>query len=128
MRITFLDAIFKSILATILKKEDRLEIYFPIDKRLFIEDIKTIDIKKYIDINTNINMKLFSDLLAGKVPIIRSYSVKQVLTEKSDKSDKDESSYLILENKRYFETISFKNRIPDKNRLKDGAVCGLHLA
>ncbi len=105
--ITFLDYIFKSPVTRIFQDGDRISIYFPADKKLVLDNRKTINIRNYMDLN--MDYYLVYDLFRGAIPVLKNYRVKKGLTSADGKS-----SYLIIENSEYFETISFRGDTPDK--------------
>jgi hypothetical protein len=105
--ITFLDYIFKSPVTRIFQDGDRISIYFPADKKLVLDNRKTIDIRNYMDLN--LDYYLVYDLFRGSIPVLKNYKVKKGLASADGKS-----SYLIIENSEYFETISFRGNTPDK--------------
>jgi hypothetical protein len=105
--INFLDYIFKSPVTRIFQNGDDIRIYFPADKKLVVDNMNTIDISNYIDLN--IHFYLIYDLFCGHIPLLKNYKVKQGLA-----SVKGKSSYLIIENSNYYETISFRGDSPDR--------------
>ncbi len=107
MNAVFLDYIFKSPITTINKNANLLNIYFPADNKLILDDARTMNLRNYLEMNLDFNL-LYS-LLIGKIPLIENYRVKQGLLMKSGNG-----SYLIIENDNYYQTISFNNIIPDK--------------
>lgn len=105
--ITFLDYIFKSPLTDLFQDGDRISIYFPADKKLVLDDRKTIDIRNYI--NLNLDYYLLYDLFRGSIPVLKDYRVRKGLSSADRKT-----SYLIIENDEYYETLSFQGNTPDK--------------
>jgi hypothetical protein len=105
--ITFLDYIFKSPVTRIFQNGERISIYFPADKKLVLDNSKTIDIRNYMDLN--LDYYLISELFRGSIPVLKGYKVKKGLASVDGKR-----SYLIIENSDYFETISFRGNNPDK--------------
>ncbi|MDY6935186.1 MAG: hypothetical protein SVZ03_13310 [Spirochaetota bacterium] len=114
MMITLLDAIFQSTLTNILQEEDILRIYYPLDKKLYIDNIQKIDLRDYLKIDTNIDLILLSQLAMGAIPLIENYSIKRVILTKNTNVGEEDTNFLIIENEQYYETISFKNEVPDK--------------
>jgi hypothetical protein len=110
-RIIFHDAVFKSPITEIIQDEDIIKIFFPFDKILYIDNIKTIDLKFYSSLDLDFN--LVSDLSAGRIPVIKDFSVVKGL-ESGSNSGSGENKFIILENKEYYETISFKHDTADK--------------
>ena len=113
IKIDFIDAIFKSPLITVVQNNDLVKIYFPIEKKLFLDNINTIDISNYA--NIEINIQILYDLFSGSIPLIKDYTTKKALKPSSKKISKIEGPiFLILKNINFYQTISFKNNIPDK--------------
>ncbi len=111
MRVVFHDAILQTPITEITQEDDVLKFYFPMDKTLYLENINNIDLKSYT--NFNLDFILVSDLLTGKIPIIKHSSVYKGLESETDPVIKG-NKLIILENEEYFETISFLNDVPDK--------------
>ena len=109
MRITVKDVVFNSALSIVIVDNEIIKFYIPVEKKLYIDNEKTIDLKNYI--NLNINYKIFYSLVTGMIPILSNYRIKEGLTTKRDSPPR---LFLILENDDYFETISFRENIPDK--------------
>jgi hypothetical protein len=111
MRIVFHDAILQSPISEIVQEDDVLRFYFPIEKAVYIENINKINLKAYT--NFNLDYNLVSDLLTGKIPVIKNYRVYKGLESETDPVIK-ENKLIILENEEFYETISFLNNVPDK--------------
>lgn len=107
-KIVFQDAIFKSPLTIITIDADIVRLYFPLDRILYIDNIQTIDTANYSDIKINIDI---IKLTEGIIPLITKYMVKESLSKDSAVND---NVYIILENDILYQTISFKENIPDK--------------
>ncbi|MCL2025405.1 MAG: hypothetical protein FWG92_01195 [Leptospirales bacterium] len=105
------DFIFKSPISTVLSNNDETILYFPTEKRLFRYTNNSFDLKTFW--NINLDYEIIRILASCRIPLIDNYKVKESATSA------DNASYLILENKRYFETITFKNNIPDKIKIMD---------
>jgi hypothetical protein len=111
MKIVFHDAILQSPITEIIQEDDVLRFYFPLEKALYIENINKIDLKAYT--NFNLDFNLISDLLCGKIPVIKLYRVYKGLESETDPVIKG-NKLIILENDEFFETISFSKDVPDK--------------
>ncbi len=107
MHVAVVDVIFRSPVMTILQEGDVIRVYYPVEKKMYVDSIRTIDLANYGGIS--IDYRMFNDLITGVIPLIPGYSVKQGLSANNGKG-----SMLILENPGYFETISFKGNDPDK--------------
>lgn len=107
MYVSFLDFIFRSPVTTLMQEGDVIRIYYPVEKKMYVDNTRTIDLANYGGVA--IDFKLFHDLITGIVPLIQGYTVKQGLEANNGKG-----SMLILENPRYYETISFQGSEPDK--------------
>ncbi len=107
MHVAFVDFIFRSPVTTMLQEGDVIRVYYPVEKKMFVDSFKKIDLANYGGIS--IDFSLFHDLITGIIPLISGYSVKQGLAANNGKG-----SMLILENPRYYETISFQGKDPDK--------------
>lgn len=112
MHIAFLDFIFRSPITTVFKDGDIIRIYYPAQKKLFVDNCKTIDLVNYGGVS--VNFDLMYGILTGSMPLIPDYTVKEGLASNDGKE-----SILILENGRYYETISFVGNSPDKIKLID---------
>jgi hypothetical protein len=111
VRIIFHDAVFKSSITEIIQDEDIIKFYFPFDKILYIDNIKTINLKFYSNLDLDFN--LISDLSHGRIPVIKDFSVVKGL-ESGSNSGGGDNKFIILENNKYYETISFKGDLADK--------------
>ncbi|MBN2402219.1 MAG: hypothetical protein JXN64_07445 [Spirochaetes bacterium] len=111
VRIIFHDAVFKSPITEIIQDADIIKIFFTFDNVLYIDNAKTIDLKFYSNLDLDFN--LISDLVNGRIPVINDFSVVKGL-ESGLSSGKGDIKFIILENKEYYETISFKRDIADK--------------
>jgi hypothetical protein len=111
MKIVFHDAILQSPITEIVQEDDILKFYFPLDKTVYIENINKIDLKSYT--NFYLDFNLISDLLSGKIPLIKQYRIYKGLANETDPVISG-TKLIILENNDYYETISFLNDVPDK--------------
>jgi hypothetical protein len=107
MNIFFFDFIFKSPLTMLLKNGDALSIYYPAEKKLILSSMEKAGISSFIGLP--IDLPVLIDLAQGKIPLIADYRVKQIVSEEAE-----ERTYLIVENDRCFQTISFKKDRPDR--------------
>ena len=106
------DFIFKSPISTMFGNNNEIIMYFPPEKKLFKYKKSSFDLKTLWGIN--LDYEIIRILASCKIPLIADYKAR----ESSAPAD-DNTSYLILENKRYYETISFKNNMPDKIKIID---------
>lgn len=107
MHVNFTDFIFKSPVMVLMLDGELIRIYYPADKRLFVDNVNTIDMTNY---NVpGISFDLLHDLSTGTFPLIKNYTVKQGYSVKEGTG-----TMLIIENAKYYETISFKEKVPDK--------------
>ncbi len=128
MKVSFVDSIFKSSMAIVAMEGKKIKVYMPVEKTLFEDDARFINLKNYIDVNLSFDV-LYS-VVTWRVPIINNYSVKQSVVKKpvgmgknnADNSDKNEENYIVLENDSFFETISIKNNLPNKIMLINKAT------
>lgn len=122
MRVTLLDAIFRSVLTVLIQDNDALKLYFPMEKSLYLDSASTISIQDYATVA--LDFKILYPLAVGQIPLIENYSIKRGLAANSPKHNGDCTNFLILENDFYFETISFSDGIPDKILLlkKNGGI------
>ncbi len=107
MHVSVVDFIFRSPVMTLLQEGDVIRVYYPVEKKMYVDNIKTIDLANYGGFS--IDFRMFHDLITGVIPLITGYSVKQGLIANNGKG-----SMLILENPRYYQTISFQGNDPDK--------------
>jgi hypothetical protein len=112
MKVTFYDFVFKSPLTVMLQDEKILKFYFPVDKKLLLDNEDSIIMKNYT--NIELDFKFLNRLTMGLIPLIDNYRIKQSLVHKSEKTGNEDEMYIILENDRLYQTISFRNDIPDK--------------
>lgn len=112
MNVSITDFIFKSQLAAVIQDEKDLQIYFPAEKRLFVETMDSFRLKNYSDID--FNFQILYELMTGAIPVLKNYRVVNTVAEPGS-----DVRYLILENDAYYETISFKGDVPDKILIKD---------
>jgi hypothetical protein len=111
VRIIFHDAVFKSPITEIIQDEDIIKIFFPFDKILYIDNVKTINLRSYSSLELDFN--LVSCLSYGRIPVIKNFSVVKGL-ESGAGSGSSDNKFIILENNDYYETISFKLDTVDK--------------
>ena len=107
MNIVLYDFIFKTPITTVIKNNDDLSIHYPVDKKLILARLNSFRIKNITGIDMDIDCMV--SLIEGSIPLIKNHSVKQVYTE-----DNGHRYYLILENSKTFETLSFKKGMPDR--------------
>ena len=107
MYVSFTDFIFKSPVMVLMMDGDLVRIYYPAEKRLFVDNVNTIDMANYS--GPGIDFDLLHDLATGTFPLIKNYSVKQ-----GYRAVEGTGTMLIIENAKYYETISFKGKVPDK--------------
>ena len=101
----FRDFIFKSTINMMFREGNKLNFYYPVEKRLVKDNAETIDLRNYINIKIDFN--IIYTLVLGKIPLLNNYKVKKLLK-------RNKRLYLILENENYYETISFNGNAPDK--------------
>ncbi len=101
MYLRFVDTIFRSPLTILSKNKNNLRIYIPSTKQLFLDSAQTINMTNYTQIN--LSFSLLFQLATGKIPLLKNYKIKKL-----------KGKYLILENSSFYETLSFKNNIPNK--------------
>lgn len=107
MHVSVVDFIFRSPLMTLLQEGDVIRVYYPVEKKMYVDNARTIDLANYGGVS--IDFRMFHDLITGVIPLINGYSVKQGLAANSGKG-----SLLILENSHYYQTISFQGNDPDR--------------
>ncbi len=112
LHITMNDYIFKTPIASVFQDGDRIFIYFQVEKKMVEDSIGTIKVDRYVDFQCD--FPIVYDLLTGKIPLAEGYTVKKGLV-----SAEGDVSYILLENDRYFETISFKGMVPDRIKFVD---------
>ncbi|HDP80028.1 MAG TPA: hypothetical protein ENN21_04205, partial [Spirochaetes bacterium] len=112
IRFNFLDAVFKSPITTIIQNGETVKVYFPVDKTLYIDNIKTMKLKNYTPFD--FDFTLLQAIAGGQIPLLEDYRVKKELSEAGQLETAGDTCFLILENEEYYQTISFSNNIPDK--------------
>ncbi len=110
MKITFIDAVFRTTLTEFTQIGDEIKILLPIEKKLYIDRADMIMLRDYTGMD--IDFRFISSLATGLIPLIENYSIKQTgaAPQISDKN----VSMVILENDKWFETVSLRNNTPDK--------------
>jgi hypothetical protein len=106
------DFIFKSPISTMFANNDDIIMYFPTEKKLFKYGKNSIDLKSLW--NISIGKEIIYALASCKIPLIDNYKIKESVVSPDGKT-----SYLIVENRLYYETVSFKNNMPDKIKIMD---------
>jgi len=107
LEINFTDAIFRSPLATVVQEGDEIRIYYPAEKRLYIENSNTIDLARYGV--AGIDFKIIHRIITGAIPLLDRHVVKRGLA-----ANQGSETLLILENLHYYQTISFEGEKPRK--------------
>jgi hypothetical protein len=107
MHVTFMDFIFKSPVTMFFQEGDAIRVYYPVEKKIFVDDARTFDLANYG--GASLEYGLLYDIATGTFPLIRGYSVKEGLAANSGNT-----SMLIVQNSGFYETISFKDGTPDK--------------
>lgn len=111
-KVSFVDSIFKSPMAIVARDGRKIKLYMPVEKTLYEDDTYFINLKNYIDVN--IEFDVLADVATWHIPIIKGYTVKQSVLQKTSTPGTDKENYIVLENDLYFETISVKNDLPNK--------------
>lgn len=112
MKVTLFDFVFKSPLSVLMQEGDSVSFYFPVEKTLYRDSMKTLKLSNYTSLD--LDYRIIAAISVGRIPLLEGYTVRQGLTAKADKPGKGEELFLILENEASFETISFRKDIPDK--------------
>ena len=107
MHASFSDYIFRTSILVFFAEGDDLRLYFPVEKKLFVESMRGIDLGDYG--GPSMAMDIVLSLATGNIPLLAGYRVKQGLRENNG-----EGTMLLLENPRYYQTVSFRNGLPDK--------------
>lgn len=107
MHIAFKDFIFKSTVTMFFQEGDTIRVYYPVDKKMFVDNTRTFDLANYG--GTSLNYSMIYDVATGTFPLIKGYRVREGLA-----ADNGNGSLLVLENGAYYETISFKQGVPEK--------------
>ncbi len=101
------DFIFKSPITTVVQDGRELSIYFPVEKKLYVDSVDTIRLKNYSDIDFNFAM--LHGVLTGRIPLVRGHRIVSCVRDEAKNA-----RFLIVENDELFETIAFRGDIPDK--------------
>jgi len=107
MHVAFKDFIFKSTVTMFFQEGDTIRVYYPVEKKMFVDDARTFDLANYG--GTSLEYGMIYDIATGTFPLITPYRVREGLAANSGNG-----SMLVLENRDFFETISFKEGVPDK--------------
>ena len=105
--ITILEYFFRSPLTIMFQEGDSVNLYMPVEKKIYMDNLKTFKLRNYS--NIDLNYQLLYKLFTGSIPVLENYRIKKSVVDKSNNQ-----KFLVLENNKYYETISFKNKIPDK--------------
>jgi hypothetical protein len=111
-RITFVDSVFKSPLTTLVQDGNTIKIHFPVENTLIIDNENTINLKDYISVPAN--YLFLKKMITSHIPLVSEYSINRGLLPLKDDGENTGEMYLILENDKYYETVSFKNSIPTR--------------
>jgi hypothetical protein len=106
-KISVLDYIFQSPIIEAYRDLDRLYFYYPTENRLFVDDIKKIDLNRYTGFKVEYN--LLYVLFTGGIPLINDSSVYKCLYD-----EKEKGYNLIIQNEDFFQNIFFKDNVPEK--------------
>jgi len=93
------DYIFKSHISSVYLENEKLCFYFPVEKKMFVDNIKTVQLKNYLDVD--FEFLILFRLFVGEIPIIPNSNFKKCKLNKNEICD-------------YLQRISFKNGNPDK--------------
>jgi hypothetical protein len=107
LQITFVDYIFRSPIALFFLDGKSISVFYPIEKKLILDDVKNFNTANYTGIGIDFDILLA--LAEGKIPVLTDYKVRESLTAR-----KGAGSMLIIENNESIETISFDKTSPDK--------------
>ncbi len=106
-KITVLDYIFQSPVIEAHRELDTLYFYYPAEKRLYIDNARKIDINRYTGFRGD--YALLYNFLTGTIPLIDGYNVNKCLYK-----DKERVYDLVLENSDFYQTISFRDNLPER--------------
>jgi len=104
--ITLKDFIFRSPVIDAYRDADKLYFYYPVEKKLIIDDVNKINLYNYSGFKAD--YIFIETLFTGRIPLINGYKISRLLKEEGD------IYYLILENNEFYENICFKGHIPEK--------------
>jgi len=105
---TFKDIVFYSIITKVYMNKNDVILYFPIDKTVILDKKNTMNMRNYL--NLSIPLHIITELTSGKIPMIKNYKIKKGVKRGT-------SRFLILENKSFYQVISFKNNKTDKIKI-----------
>jgi hypothetical protein len=107
IKVKLKDIIFKSPVLQLLLKENIVQIYSPAEETLYVRKQNELEQER----NYEINPGFITTIGMGRIPILSDYTITKMLH--AQKSKKKEE-YIILENDLFYETISFRNAVPNK--------------
>ncbi len=110
MKITFIDAVFRTTLTEFTQIGNEIKILLPIEKKLYIDKADMISLRDYTGMD--VDFQFISALATGLIPLIENFTIKQSNAAQQG-ADKN-ASLAILENDEWFETVSLRNNTPDK--------------
>ncbi|HNV48730.1 MAG TPA: hypothetical protein PLE73_06320 [Spirochaetota bacterium] len=111
MKVIFTDLIFKSPISMLVRNGDELRFYFPAERKLVIDSAAKIDLNRYIEID--VDFLFLSQIASGRVGTIENFKASGGADATGDPKAAG-TTYLILENDRFYQTIAFRNNLPEK--------------
>ncbi|MBN1533936.1 MAG: hypothetical protein JXA20_14800 [Spirochaetes bacterium] len=107
MNLSIIDFIFRSTLTSVVQDGRELSLYFPVDKKLYIDSVDTLRLRNYGGID--FQFPLLHELFTGRIPMIPGYRITR-----GERDEKTGASFLVIENRALYETISLKEGMPDR--------------
>ncbi len=104
-RMSIVDSVFGSQLSVVVRDNDTLYIYQPIDNNLLVFDYSKFPVHSFLPFD--IDVELIDNLLIGKIPLLKNYYATKAL-------ESDGEQFILLENDTMHQTISMKNAMLTK--------------
>lgn len=104
-RMSIVDSVFGSQLSVVVRDNDTLYIYQPIENSLLVFDYSKFPVQSFLPFD--IDVELIDNLLIGKIPLLKNYNAARALESSGEQ-------FILLENDTMHQTISMKDAVPTK--------------
>ncbi len=111
-RITFVDSVFKSPLTTFVQDGNTIKVHFPVENTLVIDNTETIQLSDYMPVS--VDYSFLRQMFTSRIPMIQDYKINRVLIPRKKDGSTTSEIFIIIENDRYYETITFKDNLPTR--------------
>ncbi|MCX8124547.1 MAG: hypothetical protein N3F66_10350 [Spirochaetes bacterium] len=104
-RMSIVDSVFGSQLSVVVRDNDTLYIYQPIENSLLVFDYTKFPVYSFLPFD--IDVELIDNLLIGKIPLLKDYYAAKAVESHNEQ-------FILLENDVMHQTISLKDNVPAK--------------